>query len=68
MAILAQDTSLIGRVRYLLTQLKVGSRQLADGNRRLSDGMHQLQTGLAAASDGSYPTHRRAEAADHEAR
>ena len=53
MAILAQDTSLIGRVRYLLTQLKVGSRQLADGNRRVSDGMHQLQTGLAAASDGS---------------
>ena len=53
MAILAQDTSLIGRVRYLLTQLKFGSRQLADGNRRVSDGMHQLQTGLAAASDGS---------------
>jgi putative drug exporter of the RND superfamily len=53
MAILAQDTSLIGRVRYLLTQLKVGSRQLADGNRRVSDGMHQLQTGLAAASDGT---------------
>jgi RND superfamily putative drug exporter len=53
MAILAQDTSLVGRVRYLLTQLKVGSRQLADGNRRVSDGMHQLRTGLAAASDGS---------------
>ena len=53
MAILAQDTSLIGRVRYFLTQLKVGSRQLADGNHRLSDGMHQLQTGLAAASDGT---------------
>ena len=53
MAILAGDTSLIGRVRYLLTQLKVGSRQLADGNRRLSDGAHQLRTGLAAASDGS---------------
>jgi RND superfamily putative drug exporter len=53
MAVLAQDTSLIGRVRYLLTQLKVGSRQLADGNHRLSDGVHQLQTGLAAASDGT---------------
>jgi RND superfamily putative drug exporter len=53
MAILAQDTSLIGRVRYFLTQLKVGSRQLADGNRRLSDGAHQLQNGLAAASDGT---------------
>jgi RND superfamily putative drug exporter len=53
MAALAQDTSLVGRVRYLLTQLKVGSRQLADGNRRVSDGMHQLQTGLAAASDGT---------------
>ena len=53
MAILAQDTSLIGRVRYFLTQLKVGSRQLADGNHRLSDGMHQLQTGLAAASNGA---------------
>ena len=53
MAILARDTSLIGRVRYVLTQLKVGSRQLADGNRRLSDGAHQLRTGLAAASDGS---------------
>ena len=53
MAILAQDSSLVGRVRYLLTQLKVGSRQLADGNRRVSDGMHQLQAGLAAASDGS---------------
>ncbi|HEY6577080.1 MAG TPA: MMPL family transporter, partial [Mycobacterium sp.] len=53
LAILAQDTSLIGRVRYLLTQLKVGSRQLADGNHRLSDGIHQLQTGLAAASDGT---------------
>ena len=39
----------IGRVRYVLTQLKVGSRQLADGNRRLSDGAHQLRTGLAAA-------------------
>ena len=53
LAILAQDTSPIGRVRYLLTQLKVGSRQLADGNHRLSDGMHQLETGLAAASDGT---------------
>lgn len=53
MAALAQDTSLVGQVRYLLTQLKAGSRQLADGNRRLSDGMHQLQTGLAAASDGT---------------
>jgi RND superfamily putative drug exporter len=53
MAILAQDTSLIGRVRYYLTQLKVGSRQLADGNHRVSDGMHQLQIGLAAASDGT---------------
>lgn len=53
MAALAQDTSLVGRVRYLLTQLKVGSRQLADGNRRVSDGMHQLQTGLAAASGGT---------------
>jgi putative drug exporter of the RND superfamily len=53
MAMLAQDTSIVGRVRYLLTQLKVGSRQLADGNRRLTDGMHQLQTGLAAASDGT---------------
>lgn len=53
MAILAQDTSPVGRVRYLLTQLKVGSRQLADGNHRLSDGVHQLQTGLAAASDGT---------------
>ena len=53
LAILAQDTSPIGRVRYLLTQLKVGSRQLADGNHRLSDGMHQLQSGLAAASDGT---------------
>ena len=40
-------------MRYVLTQLKVGSRQLADGNRRLSDGAHQLRTGLAAASDGS---------------
>ncbi len=53
LAILAQDTSLIGRVRYFLTQLKVGSRQLADGNHRVSDGMHQLQTGLTAASDGT---------------
>jgi RND superfamily putative drug exporter len=53
MALLAQDTSLVGRVRYLLTQLKNGSRQLADGNRRVSDGMHQLQTGLTAASDGT---------------
>jgi putative drug exporter of the RND superfamily len=53
MAILAQDTSLIGRVRYFLTQLKVGSRQLADGNHSLSGGAHQLQTGLAAASDGT---------------
>ena len=53
LAILAEDTSLIGRVRYFLTQLKVGSRQLADGNHRVSDGMHQLQTGLAAASDGT---------------
>ena len=53
MATLAQDTSLVGRVRYLLTQLKVGSRQLADGNRRVSDGMHQLQTGLVAASNGT---------------
>ncbi len=53
MAILAQDTSLVGRVRYILTQLKVGSRQLADGNHSVSDGMHQLQTGLAAAADGT---------------
>jgi putative drug exporter of the RND superfamily len=53
LAMLAQDTSLVGRVRYLLTQLKVGSRQLADGNRRVSDGMHQLRTALAAASDGT---------------
>ena len=68
MAILAQDTSLIGRVRYFLTQLKVGSRQLADGNHRVSDGMHQLQTGLTAAIGRNHPTDRRAEAADHQAR
>jgi RND superfamily putative drug exporter len=51
--VLAADPSLLGRIRFQLSQLKSGSRQLADGNGQLATGAHQLRDGLADAATGS---------------
>ena len=53
LAALSQDTSIVGKIRFQLTQLKLGSAQLADANQRLADGTNELHNGLRAAANGS---------------
>ena len=53
LAALSQDTSIVGKIRYELTRLKLGSAQLADANQRLADGTNAAPRRLGAAANGS---------------